>query len=98
MYRAKIPLDKEGKIIGLRTKTYASLGHIYPISHHVPTYLMAPDAGIIHHTSCSCRCYCFLTHTVLLIPLEEQDVRKHIWHRATVNCSREIGMDLLNSA
>ena len=94
---AKIALDKEGKIIGLRTKTYASLGaYLSNFSSCVPTYLHGTlMQGLYTTPAVHVDVTAVVTHTVAVDALRGAGRPEAAYgiERLVETAAREIGMD-----
>jgi carbon-monoxide dehydrogenase large subunit len=94
---AKIALDKEGKIIGLRTKTYASLGaYLSNFSSCVPTYLHGTlMQGLYTTPAIHVDVTAVVTHTVPVDALRGAGRPEATYgiERLVETAAREIGMD-----
>ena len=94
---AKIALDKEGKIIGLRTKTYASLGaYLSNFSSCVPTYLHGTlMQGLYTTPAVHVDVTAVVTHTVAVDALRGagRPEAAYAIERLVETAAREIGMD-----
>ena len=94
---AKIALDKEGKIIGLRTKTYASLGaYLSNFSSCVPTYLHGTlMQGLYTSPAVHVDVTAVVTHTVAVDALRGagRPEAAYCIERLVETAAREIGMD-----
>ena len=94
---AKIALDKEGKIIGLRTKTYASLGaYLSNFSSCVPTYLHGTlMQGLYTTPAVHVDVTAVVTHTVAVDALRGAGRPEAAFaiERLVETAAREIGMD-----
>jgi len=94
---AKIALDKEGKIIGLRTKTYASLGaYLSNFSSCVPTYLHGTlMQGLYTSPAVHVDVTAVVTHTVPVDALRGAGRPEATYgiERLVETAAREIGMD-----
>ena len=94
---AKIALDKEGKIIGLRTKTYASLGaYLSNFSSCVPTYLHGTlMQGLYTTPAVHVDVTAVVTHTVAVDALRGAGRPEATYgiERLVETAAREIGMD-----
>tara|TARA_B100000579_G_scaffold410159_1_gene399798 strand:- start:27 stop:2390 length:2364 start_codon:yes stop_codon:yes gene_type:complete len=94
---AKIAMDKEGNIIGLRTKTYASLGaYLSNFSSCVPTYLHGTlMQGLYTSPAVHVDVTAVVTHTVPVDALRGAGRPEAAFciERLVETAAREIGMD-----